>query len=95
MSKRATFNLDPLKLVPPGTNFSGPTLKNLFPLCQPCDSKFVHNNGHEVTTKDISDVHSGMLDPKKKSGPPETEEKESGVKSLNLWLAKVLKPCYC
>ena len=30
-----TFNLDPSKLVPPGTNFSeifGPILKNLFPL---------------------------------------------------------------
>ena len=33
--KAVTFNLDPPKLVPPGTNFSeifGPTLKNLFPL---------------------------------------------------------------
>ena len=82
------FNLDPLKLVPPGTNFSGSTLKNLFLYA----SHFVHINGHEVTTKDISGVHSGMLD--QKSGPRKTE-KESGVKSLNLWLAKVLKPCYC
>ena len=53
----------------------------------------MHINGHEVTTKDICGAHSGMLD--QKSGPCETEEKESGVKSLNLWLAKVLKPCYC
>ena len=54
----------PLKLVPPGTNFSeifGPTLKNLFLVDQPHQGKSVHVNSHEVITKDISGVHRGIF----------------------------------
>ena len=54
----------PLKLVPPRTNSSeifGPTLKKFVPTVdQPHQGKSVLVNDHEVTTKDISGVHSGI-----------------------------------
>ena len=50
-----TFNLDPLKLVPPErVKYSDPTAD------QPHQGKSMHVNGHEVTTKDISGVYRGI-----------------------------------
>ena len=56
------FHLDPPKISsPPDQIFLGFALKNFFPTAgQPHQGKPVHVNSQEVSTEDISGVHSGI-----------------------------------